>query len=129
MRHSFAKLWAVGEHDPTALCAGACALDDHCSPDDLPEALGVAVSGGGDSVALLHMCARWGAMRAVPVYAVTIEIGDVLSLCVHRDGCRSQRQSESCDLNFHGGVIPVYFEFGYGESIAMVSKTQRSGIG
>lgn len=50
-------------------------LDRHCPPEDLPEALGVAVSGGSDSLALLHLCADWGADRDVPVVAVTIDHG------------------------------------------------------
>lgn len=46
----------------------------HFSPN-LPTCLGVAVSGGGDSVALLHLLADFCASRDVPLYAVTVDHG------------------------------------------------------
>lgn len=41
----------------------------------LPERIGVAVSGGGDSVALLHLVARWCVQTGHPVVAVTVDHG------------------------------------------------------
>ena len=35
--------------------------------------LGVAVSGGGDSLALLHMAAAWGRQRGIAVEAATVD--------------------------------------------------------
>lgn len=37
------------------------------------EALGVAVSGGGDSVALLHFAHRWGRARGIRIEAATVD--------------------------------------------------------
>ena len=42
---------------------------------DIPARLGVAVSGGGDSVALLHLFARWSAQTGHPIEAVTVDHG------------------------------------------------------
>lgn len=44
----------------------------HFAPN-LPTRLGVAVSGGGDSVALLHLLAEFCASRDVPLHAVTVD--------------------------------------------------------
>ncbi|MEO1000336.1 MAG: ATP-binding protein, partial [Pseudomonadota bacterium] len=35
--------------------------------------LGVAVSGGGDSTALLHLAAAWGRETGHPVHAITVD--------------------------------------------------------
>lgn len=40
-----------------------------------PAHLGVAVSGGGDSLALLHLAAEWGGREGVTVSAVTVDHG------------------------------------------------------
>lgn len=48
---------------------------DTCFAGDLPERVGIAVSGGGDSVALLHLFARWSAQTGHPVAAVTVDHG------------------------------------------------------
>jgi tRNA(Ile)-lysidine synthase len=48
---------------------------DTCFSNDLPERIGIAVSGGGDSVALLHLFARWSAHTGHPIAAVTVDHG------------------------------------------------------
>ncbi|MBB3992860.1 tRNA(Ile)-lysidine synthase [Sulfitobacter undariae] len=40
-----------------------------------PKRIGIAVSGGGDSVALLHLFARWSAQCNHPIAAVTVDHG------------------------------------------------------
>lgn len=40
-----------------------------------PKKVGVAVSGGGDSMGLLHLALRWSAQTGIPVQAVTIDHG------------------------------------------------------
>ena len=42
--------------------------------DETPERLGVAVSGGGDSTALMHLAVRWGRGRAA-IHVVTVDHG------------------------------------------------------
>ena len=42
---------------------------------DPPAKIGVAVSGGGDSMALLHLFARWSAQTGRPIAAVTVDHG------------------------------------------------------
>ncbi|WP_273523087.1 tRNA lysidine(34) synthetase TilS [Rhodosalinus sediminis] len=52
----------------------AAAALDRLLPE-VPERLGVAVSGGGDSMALLHLCHAWGAARGVALAAITVDHG------------------------------------------------------
>ena len=40
-----------------------------------PAALGVAVSGGGDSIALLHLLHDYAAPRGIPLFAATVDHG------------------------------------------------------
>ena len=40
-----------------------------------PAKIGIAVSGGGDSMALLHLYARWSAQTGHPIAAVTVDHG------------------------------------------------------
>lgn len=40
-----------------------------------PAKIGIAVSGGGDSMALLHLFARWSQQSGVPIAAVTVDHG------------------------------------------------------
>lgn len=42
---------------------------------DKPEKVAVAVSGGGDSIALLHLMARWAKAEGIRLYAVTVDHG------------------------------------------------------
>lgn len=44
-------------------------------PFETPDRIGIAVSGGGDSVALLHVFARWAAHTGCPIAAVTVDHG------------------------------------------------------
>ena len=53
------------------LAAAICATFD-CAPQTR---LGVAVSGGGDSVALLHLLHDWAQPRGVVLFAVTVDHG------------------------------------------------------
>jgi len=46
-----------------------------CFPDELPKKLGVAVSGGGDSTALLVMLADWAGQQGAVLYAATVNHG------------------------------------------------------
>ena len=42
---------------------------------DIPARIGIAVSGGGDSMALLHLFARWSAQTGRSIAAVTVDHG------------------------------------------------------
>lgn len=44
-------------------------------PDPLPQVLGVAVSGGSDSTALMHLAAHWARARGIALRVVTIDHG------------------------------------------------------
>ena len=46
---------------------------DTAFSNNLPDRIGIAVSGGGDSVALLHLFARWSAQTGHPISAVTVD--------------------------------------------------------
>lgn len=48
---------------------------DTCFEHDLPDRIGIAVSGGGDSAALLHLLARWSAQTGHSIAAVTVDHG------------------------------------------------------
>lgn len=48
---------------------------DTSFPDKLPARIGIAVSGGGDSMALLHLFARWSVQTGHPIAAVTVDHG------------------------------------------------------
>ncbi len=48
---------------------------DLCFPGRVPARLGVAVSGGGDSVALLHIAWRWATRLGQQIEAVTVDHG------------------------------------------------------
>ncbi|WP_372891003.1 tRNA lysidine(34) synthetase TilS [Rhodosalinus sp.] len=52
----------------------AVATLDRLLPDPPPR-LGVAVSGGGDSMALLHLCHAWTEARGVALAAITVDHG------------------------------------------------------
>lgn len=47
----------------------------HCLQGELPKALGVAVSGGSDSTALLQLLADWSHSKDVVLYAATVNHG------------------------------------------------------
>ena len=49
-------------------------LDALCGPN-FPETLGIAVSGGGDSLALLYLTAAWAQTRSVCLVALTVDHG------------------------------------------------------
>lgn len=50
-------------------------IDIAFGPGAQPGTVGVAVSGGGDSMALLHLAWRWSGLTGVPVAAVTVDHG------------------------------------------------------
>lgn len=52
----------------------ACALTSLFGPN-APEKLGVAVSGGSDSLALMHLLAQWAAPRGVRLFVATVDHG------------------------------------------------------
>ena len=48
---------------------------DTCFCAPLPQRIGIAVSGGGDSVALLHLFSRWATQTGHAIAAVTVDHG------------------------------------------------------
>ena len=52
----------------------ACALTSLFGPN-APEKLGVAVSGGSDSLALMHLLAQWAAPCGVRLFVATVDHG------------------------------------------------------
>ncbi len=63
---------ATRRADPAASLAEA--IDGALSPDR-PARLGVAVSGGGDSMALLHLLRDWAGRSGAELHAVTVDHG------------------------------------------------------
>ncbi len=50
-------------------------IDTIFLPSELPDKVGIAVSGGGDSMALLHAAQKWSELSGVPIEAVTVNHG------------------------------------------------------
>jgi len=69
MQLDAAWLARQGEDAALLLCA------DICFAPQRPERIGIAVSGGGDSMAMLHVFARWSAQTGHPIAAVTVDHG------------------------------------------------------
>lgn len=62
--------WLNRQGDDSALLQAVDCVFTH-----RPARIGVAVSGGGDSVALLHLYARWSVQTGHPIAAVTVDHG------------------------------------------------------
>ncbi|MEO1776962.1 MAG: tRNA lysidine(34) synthetase TilS [Pseudomonadota bacterium] len=79
--------------------SAAAALDHLALPGIGLEhgALGVAVSGGSDSLALLHLAARWGRRRQRRVMAVTVDHG--LRGAAVAEAAAVARQAHALDLD------------------------------
>ncbi|MFV2002015.1 MAG: tRNA lysidine(34) synthetase TilS [Paracoccaceae bacterium] len=60
---------------PLSLPSGVTTSIETLLADAPTKRLGVAVSGGGDSTALLHIAALWGRAAGVAVHAVTVDHG------------------------------------------------------
>ncbi len=65
--------WLLRQGDDAGLLEAIDVAFDCGAFDALPERIGIAVSGGGDSVALLHLFARWSAQTGHPIAAVTVD--------------------------------------------------------
>ena len=65
------QAWVMQQGDDAMLLHSV----DTCFTADRPARIGIAVSGGGDSVALLHLFARWSAQTGQPIAAVTVDHG------------------------------------------------------
>jgi tRNA(Ile)-lysidine synthase len=63
--------WLVRQGEDAALLRSVDAAFD----DPLPDRLGIAISGGGDSMALLHLCSRWSLQTGHEIAAVTVDHG------------------------------------------------------
>jgi len=63
--------WLAQQGEDTALLAAL----DTVFADPLPQRVGIAVSGGGDSMALLHLFSRWAAQTGRSIAAVTVDHG------------------------------------------------------
>ncbi len=61
-------MWRLTEHEIAHLVSGL----DRLFADDPPAKLGLALSGGGDSMALLFLVARWAGSRRTALAAVTV---------------------------------------------------------
>jgi len=67
--------------------------------DISPRKIGVAVSGGGDSMAVLHMAATWAQQRNVKVFAVTVD-----------HGLRDESADEAAFVSAHASRMLVQHE-------------------
>lgn len=65
--------WAAP--DPVTLAERFAQAMRHLLPDGPPAALGIAVSGGGDSTALLYLAADWAKESGTALWVVTIDHG------------------------------------------------------
>ncbi|MEQ6201468.1 tRNA lysidine(34) synthetase TilS [Sulfitobacter sp. HNIBRBA2951] len=65
------QAWVMQQGEDAMLLHGV----DRAFGTDLPARIGIAVSGGGDSVALLHLFVRWSAQTGHPIAAVTVDHG------------------------------------------------------
>ena len=114
--------------------AGLLRAIDAAFPDPRPDRIGIAVSGGGDSVALLHLFARWSVQTGHPVAAVTVDHGlrpesrveaeDVAQVC--------QRLGIPHDiLRWHhkGGAANLPAAARDGRYALMASWARENGIG
>lgn len=63
--------------------------------DPQPMRVGIAVSGGGDSMALLHLFARWAAQTGRSIAAVTVDHG-------LRAASRAEAEGVACFCQAHG---------------------------
>lgn len=101
---------------------------------DTPEKIGIAVSGGGDSMAMLHLFARWSAQTGHPIAAVTVDHGlrdgsdkeaaDVAAFCASLDIPHDTLLWQ--DWDGHGNLQAVAREARYR---LMAQWAQANGVG